>query len=153
MNIFPWRKHKAYFTNEQQSRIVDAVKEAEQQTSGEVRVFVEGHCSYMDALDRAKEIFFNLHMDKTALRNAVLFYIAVNDKQVAIYADEGIHQKVGNEYWQNTITGMLQQFSQQQLVEGLMYSILHIGTALQHHFPYDKATDKNELPDDIVWGK
>ncbi len=147
------QKHKSFFTSEQQSRIVDAVQKAEQQTSGEVRIFVESKCSYVDALDRAKEIFFNLQMDKTALRNAVLFYVAVEDKQTAVFADEGIHQKTGDAYWQNAVEVMLAYFREHQLVEGLIRSVLHIGTALQQHFPYDKSTDKNELPDDIVFGK
>ena len=150
---FPWQKHKAFFSPEQQSRIVNAIQTAEQQTSGEVRVFVESRCSYVDALDRAKELFFNLKMDTTALHNAVLVYVAVKDKQVALFADAGIHAKTGNSYWQTTVEAMLQQFGQYELVDGLVRSILHIGDALQQHFPYDKTTDKNELPDDIVFGK
>ncbi len=152
MHLFR-QKHKAFFTSEQQHRIVHSIQTAEHKTSGEVRVFVESKCSYMDALDRAKEIFFNLKMDKTALRNAVLFYIAVEDKQVALFADEGIHQKTGDAYWQQTVDAMLQHFRQQKIADGIAHSIVEIGDALQHHFPFDKATDKNELPDDIVWGK
>ena len=146
-------KQKVFFTAEQQSRVVDAIQQAEQQTSGEVRVFVESKCSYMDALDRAKEIFFNLQMNKTALHNAVLFYVAVDDRQTAVFADEGIHEKTGQEYWQKTMDEMLDYFSGQQVVDGLVRSIHHVGSALQYHFPYDKTTDKNELPDDIVFGK
>ncbi len=147
------QKQRIFFTGEQQALVVKAVQEAEQQTSGEVRVFVESKCSYVDALDRAKEIFFNLQMDKTALRNAVLFYIAVDDRQTAVFADEGIHQKTGQDYWEKTLSQMLAYFTNHHVVDGLVHSIIHVGTALQHHFPYDKATDKNELPDDIVFGK
>ena len=147
------QKQKAFFTNEQQARVVEAIRQAEQQTSGEVRVFVESKCSYVDALDRAKEIFLNLQMDKTALRNAVLFYIAVDDRQTAVFADEGIHQKTGQAYWGKTLTEMLSYFSGYQVVDGLVHSIAHVGLALQQYFPYDKETDKNELPDDIVFGK
>ncbi len=153
MKLFPWQKHKSFFNTEQQSHIVNAIQQAEQQTSGEVRVFVESKCSYMDALDRANEIFLNLKMDKTALRNAVLVYVAVKDKQVAVFADEGIHAKTGQPYWENTVESMLAYFKQYQIVDGIVKTILHIGEALQHHFPYDKATDKNELPDDIVFGR
>ena len=100
MKIFPWQKKEDILDSAQQSQIVKAVQQAELQTSGEVRVFIENKCSYMDALDRAREIFFSLKMDNTALRNAVLVYVAVKDKQVAIFADEGIHQKTGAVYWQ-----------------------------------------------------
>ncbi len=68
----------------------------------------------MDALDRAQEIFFSLQMDKTALHNAVLVYVAVEDRQVAVFADEGIHTKTGQIYWQNTVEAMLHQFKNYQ---------------------------------------
>jgi uncharacterized membrane protein len=31
--------------------------------------------------------------------------------------------------------------------------VIQIGEALTTHFPYDNDTDKNELPDQIVFGK
>lgn len=147
------QKQKVFFTGEQQARIVKAIQQAEQQTSGEVRVFVESKCSYVDALDRAKDVFYNLQMDRTALRNAVLFYIAVDDRQTAVFADEGIHQKTGQVYWDKTLAEMLSYFTAYQVVDGLIHSVTHVGLALQQYFPYDKETDKNELPDDIVFGK
>lgn len=147
------QKQKVFFTAEEQQQIVNAIQTAEQQTSGEVRLFVESKCSYMDALDRAKEIFFSLQMHKTALRNAVLFYVAMDDRQVALFADEGIHKKTGDEYWQRAVVEMLRQFRNYQVVEGMANAILQIGETLKEQFPYDKNTDKNELPDDIVFGK
>ncbi len=147
------QKQKVFFTTEQQHRIVQAIQTVEQQTSGEVRLFVESKCGYMDALDRAKEIFFSLQMDKTALRNAVLFYVALEDRQVALFADEGIHQKTGDDYWQSSVDKMLQLFRQYKVVEGIIHSIVGIGETLKQYFPYDSNTDKNELPDEIVFGK
>lgn len=151
--LFPWQKHKIFFTEEQNQRIVQTVQQAERQTSGEVRVYVESKCRFVDALDRAEEIFFQLQMDKTALHNGVLVYVAVKDKQVAVYADEGIHAKTGREYWLSTVSAMLQHFRQEHVINGICSAVQKIGEALQHHFPYDAATDKNELPDDIVFGK
>ena len=151
--LFPWQKQKVFFTEDQKQRIVQAIQQAEQQTSGEVRVFVESKCSYVDALDRAEEIFFQLQMDKTTLHNGVLVYVAVDDRQVAVYADESIHTKAGREYWLSTVAAMLHQFRQEQVVDGICSAVQKIGAALVHHFPYDAATDKNELPDDIVFGK
>jgi uncharacterized membrane protein len=151
---FPWQKEpKPFFTDEQQQRIMQAVQQAERQTSGEVRVYIESRCRFVDALDRAEEIFFQLQMDKTALHNGVLVYVAIEDKQVAVYADDGIHTKAGRQYWLGTVVGMLQHFRQEHVVDGICSAVLRIGEALQHHFPYDAATDKNELPDDIVFGK
>jgi uncharacterized membrane protein len=149
----PWQKPKIFFTEEERQRIIKAVQQAEQQTSGEVRVYVESKCSYVDALDRAEEIFFQLQMDKTALHSGVLVYVAVDDHQVAVYADEGIHTKAGRQYWLATVSAMLQHFRQEHVVDGICSAVLRIGEALTYHFPYNAATDKNELPDDIVFGK
>ena len=95
MRLFPWQKKKEFFTNEEKQQLVEAIQKAEQRTSGEVRVFVESRCRFVNALDRAQEIFFRLKMNETELRNATLIYVAVKDKQAAVFGDEGIHQKVG----------------------------------------------------------
>src|SRR5678810_1027712 len=94
-------KKKEFFTDEEKQLIVEAVQNAERRTSGEIRVFVEHRCRYVNAIDRAIEIFENLQMQKTQLRNAVLVYVAIKDRQLAVFGDEGIHNKVGNEYWAN----------------------------------------------------
>ena len=150
--MFPFRK-KEFFTDEEKESIVDAVRHAEQRTSGEVRVFVEHHCKYVNAIDRAIEIFGVLQMDKTALRNAVLVYVATKDRQLAILGDEGIHKKVGDAYWENEVKKMIGAFNRDNVAEGIRRCVLNVGEALCTHFPYDKDTDKNELPDDIVFGK
>jgi uncharacterized membrane protein len=122
-------------------------------TSGEVRVFVESKCSYMDAIDRAAELFFQLQMEKTNDRNAVLVYVAMKDRQLAIFGDEGIHKKVGGEYWNNEVKKMLGNFNRENYAAGISEVVNDIGEALTKHFPYNNDTDKNELPDDIVFGK
>jgi uncharacterized membrane protein len=149
----PWQKKKEFFTEEEKQRLVAAIKKAEQNTSGEVRVFIESKCRFMDALDRAKEIFFKLEMDQTDERNATLIYVAVKDKQAAIFGDQGIHQKVGDQYWQSEVLKMLHRFKNEQLAEGISLAVEDLGQALQQYFPYNKDTDKNELPDEIVFGR
>jgi|SRR6185312_1425612 len=150
-----WRfsRKKPFFSPEENEQIVHSIQEAEMQTSGEVRVFVESRCKYVDALDRAAEIFTKLHMEKTALRNGVLFYIAIKDKQLAIFADKGIHEATGNKHWKNEVKEILKVFSKDSVVAGITTSIFKIGEALKIHFPYNKDVDKNELPDEIVFGK
>ena len=147
------RNRKEFFTADEKQVIAEAIQKAEQRTSGEVRVFVESRCRYVNAIDRAVEIFGNLQMYKTDLRNAVLVYVAIKDKQLAVFGDEGIHQKVGNEYWANEVIKMITAFNRDNFAEGIRQCVLNIGEALCTHFPYDKNTDKNELPDDIVFGK
>jgi uncharacterized membrane protein len=150
MSLF---RRKEFFTDEEKQSIIDAVKNAEQRTSGEVRVFVESRCRYVNAIDRAVEIFENLQMQKTELRNATLVYVAIKDKQLAVFGDEGIHQKVGNEYWAKEVVKMIHAFNRDNIAEGISLCVLNIGEALAKHFPYDRSTDKNELPDDIVFGR
>ena len=150
MSLF---RRKEFFTDEEKQTIVDAVRSAEQRTSGEVRVFVESRCRYVNAIDRAVEIFENLKMQNTELRNATLVYVAIKDRQLAVFGDEGIHQKVGNEYWANEVVKMINAFNRDNIADGIRQCVLNIGEALAMHFPYDRGTDKNELPDDIVFGK
>lgn len=152
MAIFPLFKRPEFFSVEEKQRILEAIRLAEQKTSGEIRVFVETRCKFVDPLDRAAEIFWKLKMDQTKDRNAVLVYIAWRDRQFAVVADEGIHQKVGQEFWEKEVKAMREEFSQQHYVDALIQVIRDIGDALHAHFPYERTTDKNELPDDIVFG-
>ena len=153
MKLFPWQKQKPFFTEQENRQLVDAIKIAEQQTSGEVRIFVESKCRFVYAVDRAQEVFFNLNMHQTAERNATLIYVAVKHKQAAVFGDEGIHQKVGAKYWEDVVNKMLLHFRQEKLVDGIKHGIQDLGKALEYYFPYNKDTDKNELPDEIVFGK
>ncbi|MBX9783190.1 MAG: TPM domain-containing protein [Chitinophagaceae bacterium] len=143
---------KPFFTDEEQQRIVAAIHAAEKRTSGEIRVFAESRCSYVNAIDRAAEIFFGLKMEKTEDRNGVLLYFAMKDQQMAIFGDEGIHQKVGEEFWNKEVRKILQEFRKDNHAQGIINIITEIGEALVFHFPYENE-DRNELPDDIVFGK
>ena len=153
MKIFPWQKQKEFFTAEEKQQVVEAIRKAEQRTSGEVRVFVESRCRFVDAIDRAMELFFQLEMDKTDERNGTIVYVAVKDKQAAVFGDEGIHQKLGQKYWEEEVNKMMVCFKQANLTEGIIQCVTDIGDALYQNFPYDHKTDKNELPDDIVFGR
>lgn len=153
MSLFSLFRKEDFFTDEEKQQIVDAVQNAERMTSGEVRVFVENRCSYMDAIDRAKEIFAELKMYETHDRNAVLVYVALKDKQLAIFGDEGIHNKLGYEYWHTEVNKMIENFNREDYAEGIKQVVEDIGEALTQLFPYNNDTDKNELPDDIVFGK
>lgn len=149
----PWQKKKEFFTEEEKQQLVAAIQKAEQRTSGEVRVFVESHCRFMDAMDRAKQLFLQLEMQKTLDRNATMIYVAVKDHQAAVLGDEGIHQKVGQHYWQEEVGKMLLHFKQHHLADGICQVVNDIGEALHTHFPYNRDTDKNELPDEIIFGR
>lgn len=151
MSLFR-KKPAHFFSAEEQDRIVQAIKAAEKRTSGEVRVFIESRCRFVDPIDRAKELFAQLEMEKTTEHNGVLVYIALKDRQLAIYADEAIYTRAGNAFWQDEVRKMLRLFNKEDYAEGIATVVLEIGEVLSQHFPYNAATDKNELPDDIVFG-
>ena len=147
------KKQKEYFTQAEKDAIVAAIQKAEQRTSGEIRIYVESNCELVNPVHRAKEIFYQLKMDQTASRNGVLLYLAMEDHQLAVFGDEGIHQKVGHAFWLKEVEMMLSEFKEKHFIEGICHIIEDIGEALVTHFPYDGTTDKNELPDEIVFGK
>jgi len=146
-------KRKPFFSEEESSLIIEAIRFSEKRTSGEIRVFIESRCRYVDAIDRAVELFFKLEMERTEDRNAVLIYLAMKDHQLAIFGDEHIHKKVGNEYWNTAVRKMISDFDKENFANGIRQCVTDVGEALHFHFPYNNDTDKNELPDDIVFGK
>jgi uncharacterized membrane protein len=150
--MFSLFKKKEFFSKEENDKIVAAIREAEKCTSGEVRVFVESKCRFVDPIDRAMEIFAELKMENTKDRNAVLVYVAIKDRQLAIYGDSGIHTKTGEEYWKREVAKMISHFNNENYADGISNCVADIGYALQTYFPYDKETDKNELPDEIIFG-
>jgi uncharacterized membrane protein len=149
----PFLRQKDFFSEEEKNQIVTAIRAAEQQTSGEIRVFVESRCRFVDPLDRAAEVFTVLKMEKTIGHNAVLIYMAVKDRQMAIFGDRAIHEKVGESFWQQEVMHILSQFQKDHFADATAKVIMDIGDALKIHFPYDRQTDINELPDDIVFGR
>lgn len=150
---FPWQKKVEFFSEAEKQQLVTAIQNAERQTSGEIRLFVESRCRFVNALDRAQELFVQLRMDQTAERNATLVYVAVKDRQAAVFGDEGIHQKVGTLYWEDEVKKMLLHFKKDHLADGLCEVVSDLGGALRFYFPYNPETDKNELPDEIVFGR
>ena len=154
MNILPSFKKKShkFFSPEEQKAIVDAIRDAEKQTSGEIRIYVESKNPLVSPLDRAGEIFFKLQMEKTEERNAVLLYFAMKHHEMAVFADEGIYRRLGKSFWDNMVQEMLAEFSREHICQGIVTCVGHIGEQLRKEFPYDSSTDKNELPDEIVFG-
>lgn len=139
-----------FFNKQEKENITLAIKEAELNTSGEIRVHIEGKCRE-EVMDRAVYIFEKLGMHKTELRNGVLFYLAVNDHKFAILGDAGINQVVPDDFWDEIKKSMLDFFSEKQFSEGLSRGIKMAGEQLKNHFPYQKD-DINELSDEISFG-
>jgi uncharacterized membrane protein len=144
-------KASSFFSKEQQAQILASVREAEMETSGEIRVHIETYLTG-EVLDRAAWVFKKLGMHKTADRNGVLFYLAVNDKKFAIIGDAGINAKVHAGVWNDISELLKKNFKDGKFTEGLSEGILLAGKHLMIHFPYRKD-DVNELPDEISFDK
>ncbi|MFZ4463123.1 MAG: TPM domain-containing protein [Bacteroidales bacterium] len=138
---------RKFFTEEQKERIRQAIGRAELNTSGEVRVHIENQCKE-DVLDRAAFLFNKLGMQKTELRNAVLFYVAVNDKKFAVIGDSGINALVEENFWEDVKKLLLDNFKKGQFTEGLEAGIDKAGEKLKKHFPY-QTDDSDELSNEI----
>ena len=115
-----------FLSTKEEQDIVDAIREAEQNTSGEIRVHLE-HSSQGNIEKRALEIFYTLKMENTKLQNAVLIYVAVNDKQFAIYGDQGINHVVSSNFWDSTKDLIEHHFKKGQFKQGLIDGILKAG--------------------------
>jgi uncharacterized membrane protein len=144
-------KASSFFTNEQQDHILASVREAEKETSGEIRVHIETSFTG-DVLDRAAWVFKKLGMHKTAERNGVLFYLAVSNKKFAIIGDAGINAKVPAGFWDEIKELLQKDFRESKFTEGLAEGILMAGIQLKTHFPHIKD-DVNELSDEISFDK
>lgn len=140
-----------FFSNEEQLEIVNAIKQAELNTSGEIKVHIEPHCKF-DVVDRAADVFNKLGMASTQLRNGVLIYLATVDHRFAIIGDKGINEKVPEHFWNEVRDIMQKNFREKKIKDGLVKGILLAGEQLKHHFPYH-AGDKNELNDNISFGQ
>ena len=142
---------RQYFSKEEVDEIVNAIGEAELNTSGELRVHIEKYCKE-DALDRAAYIFKKLKMQNTALRNGILFYFAIEDHKFALVADSGINQKVPENTWDEIKNFMEIDLREGRFLQGLASGIRKAGDLLKQYFPY-QSDDKNELSDEISFGE
>ena len=143
-------KVEDFLTADEEMAIVEAIRTAEKNTSGEIRVHLEAH-SKTDAFDRAADVFDFLHMNNTKLNNGVLIYIAVEDRTLVIMGDKGINDVVPPHFWESTKDAIIEKFKKGNMKQGLVDGILKAGEQLKKHFPR-KNNDTNELPDDISVG-
>jgi uncharacterized membrane protein len=131
-----------------QERIKKAIEDAERLTSGEVRVSVSTFFRG-DVRKVAEKAFARLGMCQTKERNGILFFIVPSRRRFVILGDEGIHAKVGQEFWECLSTIMSQKFKNREFSEGLVLGIEEAGKMLATHFPYNPETDVNELSNKI----
>lgn len=141
---------REFFTKEQRDDIMQAIMNAELDTSGEIMVHIDKRCPG-EVMDRAMYVFNKLKINETRQRNGVLFYLAVKNRKLAVIGDEGINRVVPEDFWENLKSDMLNEFREEKFTDGLIKGITKTGTYLKKHFPY-QTNDINELPDDISFG-
>ena len=134
---------------EEDRRVVEAIKQAELNTSGEIKVHIENHCRG-DVEKRSLMVFNKLKLNKTQLRNGVLIYLAVRDHKFAILGDEGINNVVEEGFWSDVKDLMLSHFREGRFADGLVQGIKRCGEKLKTYFPY-QSDDVNEIPDEISY--
>jgi len=143
-------KVEDFLTKEEEEQIVEAIRVAETNTSGEIRVHIEKTTSKVH-YDRALEVFHDLRVDETRLQNGVLFYFAVEDKNFVICGDKGINDLVADDFWDCTKDVMMNQFKSGNFKQGIVDGILNAGEQLKKYFPSLKD-DTNELSNEISKG-
>jgi uncharacterized membrane protein len=133
------------------ARVKAAIEQAERQTSGEIVVSVSSYF-WGNIHKVARKTFARLAVSRTAARNGVLFFIVPSRRMFVVLGDQGIHEKVGQEFWERVASHLSEHFHEGHFTEGLVDGIEEVGRQLAAYFPYDRSTDINELPDDIDFG-
>jgi uncharacterized membrane protein len=140
-------KIERFLSAKDEEEIIEAIRTAEQNTSGEIRIHIE-ESSKNAVQDRALELFHYLKMDNTKLQNGVLIYVAIADKSFAICGDKGINDVVATNFWDSTKDIMQTQFKLGYFKQGLIDGILKAGEQLEKYFPWQEG-DIDELSNKI----
>lgn len=137
-----------FLKSQEKELIVSTIRKAEMESSGEIRVHIDTRCDH-SPIDRAIELFQHLGMDQTSFRNAVLIYIAVQDKKFAVIGDEALHKKVDNSFWDKLVSGLQENFRNENYCNGIINCIEQVGAIQKKYFPDIHELANNELNDEI----
>lgn len=134
-----------------EAQVLEAIRAAERASSGEIRVSIASFF-WGDIEKTARKAFVRLGMDQTAERNGVLIFLVPSRRRFTVLGDEGIHAKVGQDFWDDLAVRLSDHFKRSEFTEGLVLGISMIGARLAEHFPGKGDADRNELPDDVDFG-
>jgi len=138
---------RSFLTPNQSAAVADAIAAAERRTSAEIKLILVRHC-WSDICAKAEHIFRKHGLHNTKARNAVLILLVTTNREFIIYGDQGIHERVGQDFWDDVRDGMAERFRLNQFAEGLCEAVGRIGEKLAAHFPWTE-TDENEIPDAV----
>jgi uncharacterized membrane protein len=142
---------REFLSKLEHDRIVHAIREAESNTSGEIRVYIQRSKVNGDPLIIAQKKFQRLHMHKTRGHNAVLIFVAPRARKFAVVGDKAVHEKCGHEFWQRVVESMRTHFQNEKFSHAVVEAVQEIGKLLAAHFPKMSA-NANDLPDEIAEG-
>ncbi len=140
---------RKFLSEDESAKINSAIKEAESKTSGEIKLVMARHC-WGNMKTKASKIFKELGLDKTKERNCVLILFIVTNREFLIYGGQGIHERVGQEFWDDVRDKMVAAFKQDEFGDGISRGACLIGERLSEHFPYQRD-DTDEISDEIVY--
>jgi uncharacterized membrane protein len=141
-------RHRKFVSQLAHERLHAAIHDAEQKTSGEIRVMVS-HKAAPNPVATARNAFLRLGMQKTKLRNAVLIFVAPRSRTFAVFGDEAVHAKCGDAFWHELAAAMTGHFKRGEFTDGLLHGINRAAELLAAHFPHE-PDDRNALPDDVI---
>src|SRR5213595_854439 len=140
---------KEFLSKLEHDQIVQAIRDAEVKTSGEIRVYIQRGKLNVDPLSVAQKKFHGLRMHKTRGRNAVLIFVAPRAHKFAVVGDRAIHEKCGEQFWRRVVDEMRKHFQNEKFSHALIEAVNEVGKVMAAHFPRTSA-NANELSDEIV---
>jgi uncharacterized membrane protein len=115
-------------------RIERAITDAERATSGELCVSLAPYF-WGDVRSMAEKAFVRLGMDRTSGRGAVLFLVVPRRRAFVVLGNTGIHDKVGQAWWDLVARAMEERLHDGDLTGALEHGIREVGARLAEHFP------------------
>lgn len=148
-----WHISRA-FNGDVQAELTKAVRIAEQNTSAEIRVVVEGSLRFTDVIrgvsarERALDVFGEERVWDTEENNGILLYLLVSERDAEIVVDRGFNEAVSFEQWEEVCLQLERESKQYGLATGISQAIRQLGVLASGVYP--SVGGVNELSDEIV---
>lgn len=140
---------RKFLSEAEVAAVNSAIETAERYTSAEVKLVLARHC-WGDLRAKACRVFRELGLQPTERRDCVLVLLITTNREFLIYGDQGIHEHVGQCFWDDIRDAMLEAFREDRFGDGISKGIRLIGEKLSSHFPH-RRDDEDEISNEIVY--